>query len=70
MENVVSKISIVMPVYNAQRFLSQTIDSVLSQSYSDFELIMIDDCSTDNSLEILTDLLYNCNMNKRKLVLI
>lgn len=55
MENVVSKISIVMPVYNAQRFLSQTIDSVLSQSYSDFELIMIDDCSTDNSLEILKE---------------
>lgn len=55
MGNVVRKVSIVMPVYNAQRFLSQAIDSVLSQSYSDFELIMIDDCSTDNSFEILRE---------------
>ena len=53
MGEVVKKISVVMPVYNAQRFLSQAIDSVLEQSSSDFELIMIDDCSTDKSYEIL-----------------
>lgn len=49
------KISIIMPVYNAQRFLKQAIDSVLNQSYSEFELILVDDCSTDNSFEILCE---------------
>ncbi len=47
------KVSVVMPVYNASRFLSLAIDSVLSQSYCDFELILIDDCSKDNSYDIL-----------------
>lgn len=47
------KVSVIMPVYNAQRFLKEAIDSVLSQSFSDFELIVVDDCSTDGSYEIL-----------------
>lgn len=47
------KVSVIMPVYNAQRFLKDAIDTVLSQSFSDFELIVVDDCSTDGSYEIL-----------------
>lgn len=46
-------ISIVIPVHNAERFLEQTIDSVLAQTYQDWELIPVDDCSTDHSLAIL-----------------
>lgn len=42
-------ISIVVPIYNTKSFLSQCIESILSQSYSDFELLLIDDGSTDNS---------------------
>lgn len=49
----VEKVSVVMPVYNAQRFLKEAIDSVLSQSFSHFELILVDDCSTDASYEIM-----------------
>lgn len=45
-------ISVVMPVYNAERFLSQAIKSVLSQTYKNFEYIIVDDCSTDNSYQI------------------
>lgn len=45
-------VSVVMPVYNASRFLSEAIDSVLSQTHSNLELILVNDCSTDNSLEI------------------
>lgn len=45
-------ISVVMPVYNASRFLEQAVDSVLAQSHKNFELILVDDCSTDNSLEL------------------
>lgn len=44
--------SIVMPVYNVEKYVSQAIESVLSQSYKDFELIIVNDCSPDNSLSI------------------
>ena len=44
-----------MPVYNASKFLSQTVDSVLAQTYEDFELIMVDDCSKDDSFQIMQE---------------
>ena len=47
------KISIIMPVYNKQNYLERSLDSVLNQSFSDFELIVIDDGSTDSSMTIL-----------------
>lgn len=46
-------VSVVMPVYNAEKYLSQSINSVLEQSYMNFELIIINDNSTDNSIEII-----------------
>lgn len=46
-------ISVLMPVYNAEKYLKQSIESVLNQTFTDFELIMINDGSTDNSLKIL-----------------
>lgn len=46
-------ISIIVPVYNAERFLDDTINTVLNQTYSNFELILINDCSTDNSVDII-----------------
>ena len=42
-----------MPVYNAGYYLKEAIDSILNQSFSDFEFFIIDDKSTDNSLEII-----------------
>src|ERR1700692_3965269 len=42
-----------LPVYNAMPFLPQTLDSLLRQSYEDFELLVIDDASTDGSLGYL-----------------
>jgi len=47
------KVSVVIPVYNSERFLSESIKSVLGQSYKNLEIIAVDDGSTDNSLEIL-----------------
>lgn len=44
--------SIVMPVYNARKYLAAAVGSILNQSYRDFELILVDDCSTDGSDEI------------------
>lgn len=48
-----SSVSIVLPCYNGAGFLAQSIDSVISQTYTDWELILVNDCSKDNSLEIM-----------------
>lgn len=48
-----SLVSIVMPVYNAGNFLMEAVESLQGQTYKNWELITIDDCSSDNSLEIL-----------------
>jgi glycosyltransferase involved in cell wall biosynthesis len=48
------KVSVVIPNYNHSRYLPQRIDSVLNQTFQDFELLLLDDCSPDNSREILT----------------
>ena len=42
-------ISVIVPVYNAEMYLQRCIDSVLAQTYQDFELLLIDDGSTDSS---------------------
>jgi glycosyltransferase involved in cell wall biosynthesis len=46
-------ISIIIPVYNRDDKIARAIKSVLSQSYSDWELILVDDCSTDRSLQVI-----------------
>ena len=51
--NTTPKISVIMSVYNSGAFLSESIESVLNQSFSDFEFIIIDDGSNDNSVEII-----------------
>lgn len=48
-----AKISVITTVYNTAEYIKKCIDSVLNQSFKDYELIIIDDCSTDNSLEIV-----------------
>jgi glycosyltransferase involved in cell wall biosynthesis len=47
------KISVLMTVYNQEKFISESIDSVLNQTFPDFEFIIINDGSTDNSLKII-----------------
>ena len=49
------KISVIMPNYNAWKYISEAIQSVLNQTFGDFEFIIIDDCSTDNSWEIIQE---------------
>ena len=46
-------VSVCIPAYNNERYIGRTIESVLHQSYSRFELIIVDDCSSDSTLEII-----------------
>ena len=50
-----AKISVIIPVYNAERYISRCLESVINQSYKDFEVICIEDKSKDNSLDILRE---------------
>lgn len=49
------KVSVIIPNYNHFQYLKQRIESILNQTFSDFELIILDDCSTDNSRDIIDD---------------
>ena len=53
---MLTKFSIIIPVYNASKYISQTLDSIFSQSFSNFEVLCVNDGSTDNSLDILKKL--------------
>ena len=50
------KFSVVVPVYNAELYLNRLVKSVLDQTFSDFELILVDDGSTDNSFALIKKL--------------
>jgi len=48
-----SRVSVIVPNYNHAKFLSQRLESIFEQAYTDFEVILLDDCSSDNSRDIL-----------------
>ena len=50
-------ISVIMPVYNVEKYVEQSLRSVLDQQFKDFELIVVDDCSTDRSTEIIENII-------------
>lgn len=50
------KVSVIVPVYNSEKYLSRLTESLLSQDFSDFEIVFINDGSTDNSLKVLKEL--------------
>lgn len=60
MDNI--KISVIIPVYNCARYIGTTLKSVINQDFDSYEIIVIDDGSTDNSLEIINYTLKDCGV--------
>ena len=61
-----TKISVIVPVYNVEKYLSQCLDSILNQTFKDFECICVNDGSTDNSLSVLQE--YANKDNRIKII--
>lgn len=53
--NELPLISVIMPCYNREKYVVEAIESILNQTYSNFEFIIIDDCSTDNTFEVVKE---------------
>ncbi len=54
-KNNLKKVSVVIPNYNYARYIEQRIDSIMNQTYPIYELIILDDCSKDNSVEVISN---------------
>ena len=52
-EKNIPAISVIIPMYNAEKYIGECLDSILAQTFTDFEVIVVDDCSTDNSAKIV-----------------
>ena len=50
-----AEISVILPIYNVENYLARCLDSILCQTYRDFEILCVDDCGTDRSMEILRE---------------
>ena len=59
-------VSIIMPSYNTAKFIAESIDSVLAQTYTNWELIIVDDCSTDNTDDVVKPYLNDTRISYLK----
>ena len=49
-------ISVIIPMYNVEKYVGQCLESLLNQTFQDFEVIVVDDCSTDNSVKLVENM--------------
>lgn len=64
----VPKVSIIIPIYNVAPYIIQCLDSVYNQSYSNYEVILVNDCGDDNSMEIIYQYLTHEKLSITKLI--
>ena len=57
-------VSVIIPMYNSAKFIPQTLESLLYQTMKDFEIIIVDDCSTDNGVEVVKNFAKKCGAKK------
>ena len=62
------KVSIIIPIYNVEPYIYECIDSVFKQTYSNIEVILVDDCGTDNSMNIIQNYLFTNNIYNYKIL--
>lgn len=62
------KVSIIIPVYNVAKYIRECVISVIKQSYNDIEMILVDDCGHDNSIEIAIQTIEEYNYSKAKII--
>ena len=60
------KISIIVPIYNSEKYLDECIQSILEQTYNNFELILVNDGSDDKSLSICNNYINDGRRNKHE----
>ena len=53
MKKNIPAISVIIPMYNAEKFIGECLESIFAQTFQDFEVIVVDDCSTDNSCAVV-----------------
>ena len=61
LKNSIPAVSIIIPMYNAEKYIGDCLDSILAQTFDDYEVIVVDDASTDNSRDIVTSYLPKFN---------
>lgn len=61
-------VSIIVPVYNVEKYIRETCESVVRQTYEEWELILVDDCSTDHSCDVIQEWMQNYGENKIRLI--
>ncbi len=49
-------VSVIIPIYNAEKYLAETLNSIFAQDYEDIEIVLVDDCSKDNSAKIISEI--------------
>ena len=61
MKKTIPAVSIVIPMYNTEKYIGECLDSILAQTFKDFEVIVVDDCSTDKSCAVVESYLPKFN---------
>ena len=64
------ELTVILPFYNNEKYIKKSLISILNQSYKNWLLILINDCSTDNSLKIVNEVLKSKKISKKKYKLI
>lgn len=58
-----ARVSVIIPLYNSEKYIRKCLDALVNQTYTDFEVIIVDDCSKDSSVEEVTSYICESNIN-------